>query len=227
MHAGAEGSGADHVTRADRDYVGENRGNPYAVRPRRHRRRRGPGDRQWAARAARHGVVPRPPDRLQPGRLRQLRRLRRRAATSRLSAILHVTLTLERAPSSARTSPRSCSHAVGSAARRSHARRPATFVNQLSRTDFGASAALIERRAARSSSRPPGARLSSPRPGPGSRGRARSRRPCRRRRGRGLGPRCTTYQTPRQRDQREDGHRVRTRARASRPSARRAGASSR
>jgi len=30
MHAGAEGSGADHVTRASEYYVGENRGNPYA-----------------------------------------------------------------------------------------------------------------------------------------------------------------------------------------------------
>jgi poly-gamma-glutamate capsule biosynthesis protein CapA/YwtB (metallophosphatase superfamily) len=30
MHAGAEGSSADHVTRATETYVGENRGNPYA-----------------------------------------------------------------------------------------------------------------------------------------------------------------------------------------------------
>jgi poly-gamma-glutamate capsule biosynthesis protein CapA/YwtB (metallophosphatase superfamily) len=30
MHAGAEGSGADHVTRATEYYVGENRGDPYA-----------------------------------------------------------------------------------------------------------------------------------------------------------------------------------------------------
>jgi hypothetical protein len=30
MHAGAEGSNADHVTRASEYYVGENRGNPYA-----------------------------------------------------------------------------------------------------------------------------------------------------------------------------------------------------
>lgn len=30
MHAGAEGNGADHVTRHEEYYVGENRGNPYA-----------------------------------------------------------------------------------------------------------------------------------------------------------------------------------------------------
>ena len=57
MHAGAEGSQADHVTGQEEYYVGEDRGNPEAFRACSDKRRREHGDRQRATCFARYRVL--------------------------------------------------------------------------------------------------------------------------------------------------------------------------
>jgi hypothetical protein len=140
MHAGAEGTNADHVTKKTETYVGENRGNPYA----------------FAHAAINDGadlVIASGPHVLRGmefyrGHLidYSLGDFTNYDAFSSsgnldLSAILHVTLTSMGSFVSARFTSvvlRGRGQAFVDPTKRS-----ATFVNQLSRDDFGASAAII------------------------------------------------------------------------------------
>ncbi len=140
MHAGAEGSGADHVTRATEYYVGENRGNPFA----------------FAHAAINDGaslVIASGPHVLRGMQwyrghliaysLGDFANYYNFAAEGDLdlSAILHVTLTSRGAFVSARWTSVRLTPSGQPFVDATHA--SATFVNQLSREDFGPSAAII------------------------------------------------------------------------------------
>ena len=140
MHAGAEGSGADHVTRSSEYYVGEDRGNPYAFA---------------------HAAIVDGADLViasGPHVLRGMQFYRGHliayslgdfdnyydfssSGTLALSAILHVTLT----SAGKYVTGRFTSLILNSAGQATvdPRRASASFVNQLSRQDFGATAALI------------------------------------------------------------------------------------
>ena len=140
MHAGAEGSGADHVTRATETFVGENRGNPYDFA---------------------HAAIDDGADLViasGPHVLRGLEWYRGHlidyslgdfanyydfaaSGTLRLSAILHVTLSSGGAFVAGRFTSVSLDAAGRPSLDPSGAAR--TFVNALSRADFGAAAAEI------------------------------------------------------------------------------------
>ena len=141
MHAGAEGESADHVTRQSETYVGEDRGNPYAFA---------------------HAAIDDGADLViasGPHVLRGMEWYRGRlidyslgdfvnyddfsaSGDLAMSAVLHVTLAADGQFVSARfISVRLTS--VGQAFV-DPSRQAAAFVNQLSRVDFGADAALIE-----------------------------------------------------------------------------------
>ncbi len=140
MHAGAEGTSADHVTRASETYVGEDRGNPYAFA---------------------HAAISAGADLViasGPHVLRGMEWYRGHlidyslgdfanyydfasVGPLRLSAILHVTLT----PSGSFVGARFTSVVLSAAGQPTvdPSRASAAFVNQLSTQDFGANAALI------------------------------------------------------------------------------------
>ena len=148
MHAGAEGSGATHVPHGTETFLGENRGDSrrfaHAVIDAGADLVVGSGP----ARDPRHGALPRPPDRLLDRQLRRLQELRHRrdalaqrdparrgcAATAAFAGGTWVSLRLD-----------------GNALPHldpSHA--SARLVAQLSREDFGSSAAHDRRRTGRS-----------------------------------------------------------------------------
>ena len=140
MHAGAEGSSADHVTKATEYYVGENRGNPYAFA---------------------HAAIADGADLVLasgPHVLRGMQFYRGHliayslgdfdnyydfsaSGTLALSAILHVTLT----PSGSFVAGHFTSLLLSTAGQATVDPRhqSASFVNQLSRADFGTTAAVI------------------------------------------------------------------------------------
>ena len=82
IHAGAEGTAALHLTGGEETYLGEDRGNPEAFA---HMAVDAGADLVLglgAARAAGHGALPRPSDRLQPRELRRIPQLQRSRASS-------------------------------------------------------------------------------------------------------------------------------------------------
>jgi len=141
MHAGAEGPSADHVTRATETFVGENRGNPYAFA---------------------HAAIDAGADLVVasgPHVLRGLEWYRGHlidyslgdfvnyynfatVGDLRLSAILHVTL----GGTGSFTSGHFTSLVLepSGAAQLDPTQAAATFVNQLSKQDFGAAAAIVQ-----------------------------------------------------------------------------------
>jgi poly-gamma-glutamate capsule biosynthesis protein CapA/YwtB (metallophosphatase superfamily) len=142
MHAGAEGSGADHVTKASEFYVGEDRGNPYL----------------FAHDAINEGaslVIASGPHVLRgiefyhghliDYSLGDFVNFDNFAASGDLtmSAILHVTLSAKGAFVSGTFTSVKLSPSGQGFVDPTHA--AATFVNQLSREDFGSSAVVIDR----------------------------------------------------------------------------------
>ena len=139
FHGGAEGSDKTHVPHGTEWFLGENRGNLRAFSRAVVDAGRGSRRRTRAARAAWHGVVQGPPDRLQP---RQLRRLRRLLARGPLGDQRHAEgdaaggRSLGRGASSR---PRwSAGHPALDPAERAHG-----IVRKLSRQDFGARAVRV------------------------------------------------------------------------------------
>jgi poly-gamma-glutamate capsule biosynthesis protein CapA/YwtB (metallophosphatase superfamily) len=142
MHAGAEGSGADHVTKASEFYVGENRGNPYL----------------FAHVAINEGaslVIASGPHVLRGIEFYHGHLIAYSLGDSvnfndfaasgdlTLSAILHVTLSAKGAFVSGTFTSVKLSQSGQGFVDPTHA--AATFVNQLSREDFGSNAVVINR----------------------------------------------------------------------------------
>ena len=84
VHMGGEGADKTRVEAGHRDVPRREPGRPGQVLPRDDRRRRGPDRRARPARAARHGVLPGPADRVQPRQLRRWRQLAEQQRSARL-----------------------------------------------------------------------------------------------------------------------------------------------
>ena len=135
MHAGAGGQRPHARAAGHRDVPRREPRQLERVHPRGRRRGGRPRDRQRAARPARHGVVPRPPDRLLARQLRRLQGLRPGWAAVDQRHPPRDASRQRRASTAARSSRREWSAA---ASRRSTRPRAAHgIVRTLSREDFG------------------------------------------------------------------------------------------